>query len=846
MYAPHRHSRPRAFGTEPDFELSKPVNLKRSLSAALAAALLVTIAPATAMADDTPTPAPAETAAPLDVAAQPDDASADSDADGDTGLVPNSVTPLAVRLSGDTLTLHGTVRLIGDSEDADGNPLYVLEVLDGGLVAVAGDLAENAVGIPGDFTFDATDHVIAALNAPVADSEMFGPDNDIPTGSLPAEMIGLSDLASDVGALVPVGFAPLSTSSDIAAGNTSAALTTAAVFGSSRKHAKKATHKVWVVPASPNYASASADQSTANIKADVAAASRYWSKQSHGKITFKVQSIYPHRSLPNTVDDLCLTSQFPAVMNWAYQYAHYQGFSYSANKHMVVVYPDGLCDALGRGRVGSNPNNWGYLWTTGTIAPMAKQTLAHELGHNMSFGHANQMTCTSAATRAVAYCGTSPNEYYDIFDTMGFGVPGFQGGSYSSPNAIDAGLWTSKDYYTAPTGVHSYTINVVSSETGRRAVAVKDPADGSVFYVEARSLTGRDSGANTGGYLTAFYMAQGVRIMQIKPASGYTTQVIPRDSTHYYFTAGDSFTSPKGGVTVSVTATSSTQATVQVTARPVISRGTVSIVGTPQYGNALTAQLAGWTTFLPDSLDAAIQWRRNGKNIPGATSSTYTPTKADIGKRLSVRTTVKVNGKPEYGSVSAMDTAATKVVALPITAYPVTITGTTKVGETLTANSTPWTPGIAATPAQTITMSYTWYRGKRAIRGAHASTYTLTAKDKGKTIKVKITGTSTGYITKAVRSAATAKVGAGVIEGSPVVGVTLSAGKLTAAPAGVTTPGVKYSYKWYSGTRAIKHATHATYTLKGKDSGKAIKVRVAITKAGYTTVVVYSTPTIFS
>ncbi len=115
-------------------------------------------------------------------------------------------------------------------------------------------------------------------------------------------------------------------------------------------------------------------------------------------------------------------------------------------------------------------------------------------------------------------------------------------------------------------------------------------------------------------------------------------------------------------------------------------------------------------------------------------------------------------------SVSATDTASRdpRSCALPITTHPVTITGTTKVGETLTANSTPWTPGIAATPAQTITMSYTWYRGKKAIKGAHASTYTLTAKDKGKTIKVKVTGTSTGYITQSLRSTATAKVGAGV------------------------------------------------------------------------------------
>ncbi len=219
------------------------------------------------------------------------------------------------------------------------------------------------MGIPGDFTFASDGDVIAALTPRWQMRRLFrAPTVTSLPARCPPRLSACRTSPRTTGALVPVGFTPLSTSSDIAAGNTSAGMTTAAVFGSSRKHAKKATHKVWVVPASPNYASATADQSTANIKADVAAPARYWSKQSHGKITFKVQSIYPPPVSPNTVADLCLTSQFPALMNWAYQYAHYQGYSSRRTSTWSWCTRTAVC-SVARPRTASAPTSTtpGYL-----------------------------------------------------------------------------------------------------------------------------------------------------------------------------------------------------------------------------------------------------------------------------------------------------------------------------------------------------------------------------------------------------------------------------------------------------------------------------------------------------
>lgn len=65
----------------------------------------------------------------------------------------------------------------------------------------------------------------------------------------------------------------------------------------------------------------------------------------------------------------------------------------------------------------------------------------------------------------------------------------------------------------------------------------------------------------------------------------------------------------------------------------------------------------------------------------------------------------------------------------------VSIAGTAEVGQVLTANPNPYNSGNA--------YSYQWYRGNTAISGATGKTYTLTASDRGYTIKVSCTLGST-------------------------------------------------------------------------------------------------------
>lgn len=91
-----------------------------------------------------------------------------------------------------------------------------------------------------------------------------------------------------------------------------------------------------------------------------------------------------------------------------------------------------------------------------------------------------------------------------------------------------------------------------------------------------------------------------------------------------------------------------------------------------------------------------------------------------------------------------------KTAKIALTATP-TISGTLRVGYTLTAHHNTWTTGTA--------FAYRWYASGAAITGATHSTFKLTSAQRGKTITVKVTGSLSGYQTITRTSAATAKIG---------------------------------------------------------------------------------------
>ncbi|MDR1791012.1 MAG: WD40 repeat domain-containing protein, partial [Propionibacteriaceae bacterium] len=165
------------------------------------------------------------------------------------------------------------------------------------------------------------------------------------------------------------------------------------------------------------------------------------------------------------------------------------------------------------------------------------------------------------------------------------------------------------------------------------------------------------------------------------------------------------------------------------------------------------------------------------------------------------------------------------------------ISGVKKVGRKLTAKAGTWSPAAQLT--------YNWYRNGKAIAGAYKSTYTLTAKDLGKKITVKVTGYRNNYAKTPKKSVATVKIGLGelILKPAPIISGTGKVGSTLTAKAGTWKPAVKKAYQWYRNGKAIKGATKSTYKLVKADAGKKITVKLTATKAGYKTVAKTSKPT---
>jgi len=248
---------------------------------------------------------------------------------------------------------------------------------------------------------------------------------------------------------------------------------------------------------------------------------------------------------------------------------------------------------------------------------------------------------------------------------------------------------------------------------------------------------------------------------------------------------------------------------------------TPTITGLAKVGAKLTASVGSWA----DKAELTYQWLADGTPIDGATSSTYTLTDAELGKAI----TVTVAGTPSGLAATTLSSPATSPVAAASTVGAVSISGTAAVGKKLTAKPGTWDDGT--------TFTYQWLRSGTPIAGKTASTYTLTAADRGKVISVKVTAVNetTG---NAVVTAKTAAVKYGTIAKAPTpkISGTVKVGKTLTVKKGTWDSGVTFTYQWYRSGKKISGATKSTYKLVKADKGKTIKVKVKAKKAGYTTV----------
>ncbi|HNM96527.1 MAG TPA: hypothetical protein PKK40_01130, partial [Marmoricola sp.] len=259
--------------------------------------------------------------------------------------------------------------------------------------------------------------------------------------------------------------------------------------------------------------------------------------------------------------------------------------------------------------------------------------------------------------------------------------------------------------------------------------------------------------------------------------------------------------------------------------------GLPQISGEAAVGSVLSATSGTWD---PEPDAVAFQWLVAGASIPGATEGTYSPTLADLGKKISVQVTATKSGLSP-GTASSAETSAVVDPAIS-NLTPPQVSGDALVGSVLTATEGTWAPN----PRQ---VAYQWLADGVVITGATGSTYTIPTSVVGKKISVLVTATGPGAATASAASVATAKVTTPVIRNltaPKVTGTAMVDKVLTASPGTWTPSGITFGYQWYVGLKAVTGATQQTFKVPARAVGKQVRFKVTASRPGAKSVSKYS------
>lgn len=261
---------------------------------------------------------------------------------------------------------------------------------------------------------------------------------------------------------------------------------------------------------------------------------------------------------------------------------------------------------------------------------------------------------------------------------------------------------------------------------------------------------------------------------------------------------------------------------------PPVTPGTPAIDGTPTAGEVLTASPGTWD---PADVTLSYQWSANGAPISGATGSTFVPGDAEVGASLTVTVTGSKSG---HASASATSVPFGPIAAAPLldlTTGTPTVSGTPRVGDTLTAEPGTWGPAP-------VTLSYQWLVDGAPVAGQTGATYRPGPDAAGKPVAVTVLGTKAGYNPASVASTSVGPVAEGDLETSvPVISGTPRVGEqLTVEPGDWGPAPVALTFQWLVNGTPVVDATGRTFQPTADDAGKTVTVAVTGTKPGYVSV----------
>jgi hypothetical protein len=576
--------------------------------------------------------------------------------------------------------------------------------------------------------------------------------------------------------------------------------------------------------------------------ARVAQATTFWEDEANGAIADVVVPASVRRYTSAQIDlyDHCGLDgwTYAAVVQEAAALFPAADFDEGTDQLVVLMPP--ACSGggtLGRAVLGDSFASGGYQVSLAEGNSVG--TLAHEMGHNYGFMHANIGRCEP-------FSGGCFGEYRNLYNVMGRGtfLP------YNRLTAIST-VYRSLNGVTdvgevedvqlpagsAPTTV-TRTLLPRAADAGLRALQVTDADTGDPIFVEYRSGTGKDAGsAYAASYTEGGTVYRPGVVLEEKDGRQANLLGGPDGVA---MVEGNEWTNGSGTLSVSVAQVTPTGATVTVTQTPgppVTPPASVAIAGDPHppYG-ALQLEMGDWDPA-PSAYD--IQWYADGVALPGWTSYSFYPSVDDVGSRITVSVTAWAYGSRPTTVTS--DAVEIPPAVIPVTASP-TLSGTPSVGSTLTSVGGRWDPIYGVVEAH-----WQWQADQVTIAGAPDSRFlTLTEAQAGARVRACQVLSAPGYESTTICSNETAPVtslpaiqvvGTPTVSGTPGVDMPLTGSR------GTWTSGVGFTYAWLVDGLPVPGATGTTFAPRGQDAGKAVTFQVTGSKPGYATATRTSVPT---
>lgn len=261
-----------------------------------------------------------------------------------------------------------------------------------------------------------------------------------------------------------------------------------------------------------------------------------------------------------------------------------------------------------------------------------------------------------------------------------------------------------------------------------------------------------------------------------------------------------------------------------------------------RYGDTLTAP----DTFVPviGGQTVKYQWYSGSTAISGKTAATFVPSTAYIGKALKVKITL---GSPRYNTKTYYSTPVVLGSHLAATGTPVIVSSlpNQSPGSKLTVDRSSFPAGM--------TYTYSWQRstngGASWSAASTASSFTVSASDVTKMIRVVVVAKRTGWASSAGIASAPVTVGYAPALALTTPFVLNGTGKVDGVLSAATTwntTGYALSYSWTRNGITIPGAVGSSITPTASWIGDEVQAHVTATKAGYAPVTVHSNEVLVS